>query len=106
MRAVVALAPWVSPSDAPARAGSCRYLFVHGTHDRIASLARAVAFARRLSARAPVAFVTVRGGRHALLARLPLVDGLAADFACSVLLGRARSPLIRRIEAGESWITV
>ena len=106
VQSVVALAPWVYPSDAPASLSAEDILFVHGSSDRIASPERSAALAQRLSGRAHVGYVTVEGGKHAMLKRHAVFDGLAADFAASTLLGIPPSPPLARIEAGERWIRV
>ncbi len=107
VRSAVALAPWVQPTDLPGGLTGRRILIVHGTRDRIASPERSAALARALArARADVAYVSVEGGKHAMLARHALFDGLAADFAAATLLGTSRSGLIARLEAGEQWILV
>jgi pimeloyl-ACP methyl ester carboxylesterase len=87
VRAAVALAPWVYPTDvAPGIAGR-RLLIVHGTDDRIASPARSAALARALAARADVRYVAVRGGKHAMLRRGGEFERLAAGFVTAALLG-------------------
>ena len=92
---MVALAPWVLPTDVPPGLGDARILFVHGDRDRIASRSRAVALAREVGRRADVGFVTVEGGSHSMLRHHAIFDGLAAEFAATTLLGtesaRARS---------------
>jgi pimeloyl-ACP methyl ester carboxylesterase len=47
VRGVVALAPWVYPSDVARDVGGRRILIVHGTEDRIASPARSAALRGR-----------------------------------------------------------
>ncbi len=103
---VVALAPWVYPSDVPAGLSGQRILIVHGTLDRIASPERSAALARALGQRAQVAYIAVEGGKHAMLRRHDVFDGLAADFAAVTLLDAAGSGLIARVKAGETWIQV
>jgi dienelactone hydrolase len=87
VRSVVALAPWVQLSDTPDLPGR-DVLVVHGTEDRIASWDRARAVTERLrSQTARVGFVSVEGGKHAMLRHHRLFDGLAADFTTATLLG-------------------
>lgn len=105
-RSVVALAPWVYPSDVAPGLDGRRILIVHGTRDRVASPERSAALARRLSAEADVGYVSVRGGTHAMLRRRRLFDGLAAAFAASTLLGRPASGALARLAAGEHWLEV
>jgi dienelactone hydrolase len=103
---VVALAPWVYPTDVPQRLDGQEILIVHGARDRVASPQRSAALARALSARARVGYVCVEGGKHAMLARHRLFDGLAAGFAAATLLGIPTTGPLARIAAGERWITV
>lgn len=88
VRSVVALNPWVYPTDSPDLSGR-RVLVVHGTADRVASLAHAATVAKRLATTAQVSFVTVEGGRHAMLRRRGDFERPAADFAVDTLLGAA-----------------
>ena len=46
------------------------------------------------------------GGKHAMLSRHALFDGLAADFATATLLGTHRTEPIARLDAGESRLTL
>jgi pimeloyl-ACP methyl ester carboxylesterase len=110
VRSVVALAPWVYPTDAVGGLAGRRVLFAHGDQDRIASPGRAATVARNLAANAEVAYVRVTGGKHAMLRRRACFDGLAADFATATLLGDGREPdrdgALARIAAGERWFDV
>ncbi len=83
-----------------------RILIVHGTHDRVASPERSALLARALAARARVAYISVAGGKHAMLNRHAQFDGLAADFARATLLGTHRLDAIGRVEAGEKRLSV
>jgi pimeloyl-ACP methyl ester carboxylesterase len=65
VRGVVALAPWVYPTDVAPGATDRRILIVHGTRDRIASPARSAALAKALGAR----YLSVPDGKHAMLQR-------------------------------------
>jgi alpha-beta hydrolase superfamily lysophospholipase len=85
VRSVVALNPWVYPTDAPDLSGR-RVLFVHGTADRIADPGRAEAVARRIGRTADVEFVGVPEGRHAMLRHGSAFERAAADFATATLL--------------------
>ncbi len=102
----VALAPWVYPSDVPHGLNGQRILIVHGELDRIASPERSAALARRLAPGAHVAYVTVDGGRHAMLRRHAVFSGLASSFARDTLLHEPADGVIARINAGETWIRV
>lgn len=82
----VALAPWVLPSDAPHGIDGKAILIVHGDRDRIASPSRSAQLARRMSDHARVDYITVPGGKHAMLRRHNEFSGPAAEFACASLL--------------------
>lgn len=86
VRAVVALNPWVYPSDDADLSGR-RVLVVHGTEDRVASPEKAAVVARRLGSRADVRFETVQGGKHAMLRHGRRFERAASDFTVSTLLG-------------------
>ncbi|NYD43156.1 alpha/beta fold hydrolase [Nocardioides panaciterrulae] len=107
VRSVVALNPWVYPSDHADLAGR-RVLFVHGTEDRVADPARAAAVARRLAATTDVGFVSVPGGRHAMLRHGGLFERAAADFCLATLLepppGRPAG-VVGRVLDGEQWVS-
>ena len=106
VRSVVALAPWVLPGDVPHGLDGQRILIVHGTRDRIASAARSAALAKVLSSRADVAYVSVEGGKHAMLRHHDAFDGLAADFAAWSLLGIERDGVIEQLARGRRLVTV
>ena len=63
VRGVVALAPWVYPTDVAPGAADRRILIVHGARDRVASPERSAALARALGAR----YLSVPEGKHAML---------------------------------------
>jgi predicted esterase len=102
----VALAPYVYPDDAPSGLSGQRILIVHGTQDRIASPARSAALAERLSMHARVAYISVEGGKHAMLRRHRLFDGLASDFVSATLLGAPTPGPFAAVMTGESWISL
>jgi dienelactone hydrolase len=83
---VVALAPWVYPTDVPRTLDGERVLIVHGSRDRIASPRRSAALASRLGRRARAGYVLVHGATHAMLRRHEVFSGLAAGFALQTLL--------------------
>lgn len=106
VRAVVALAPWVHADDGDALDGR-RVLVVHGGRDAVAPEPRALAMARRLSARNEVGVVRIAEAGHALVREHRLVDGLAADFARVVLLDAPpRTRVLRRVLAGEDVVRI
>lgn len=106
VRAVVALAAWLHPHEAVPAAPGRDVLFVHGDADRIASLSNARAAARRLSSSARVGFVTVGEGKHAMLRRHRVFDGLAADWVRATLLGDSVGDPLDRLRGGEQLLQV
>jgi pimeloyl-ACP methyl ester carboxylesterase len=91
VEAVVALNPWVYPTDDADLSGR-RVLFVHGSRDRIAAPARAETVARNLSRSADVEFVRIPEGKHGMLRHGREFDRRAADFTAESLLTRAEPP--------------
>lgn len=106
VRSVVALAPWVYPTDVPDGLDGQQILIVHGSRDRIARPERSAAVARAIGRRARVSYVEVEGGKHAMLSHHRRFDGLAADFAQATLLGAVPDGPMERIAAGEPWLTL
>ncbi len=91
VESVVALNPWVYPTDTVDLTGR-RVLILHGERDRIASPARAEAVARNLSRTAEVGFVSIPGGKHAMLRHGREFDRRAADFTAEELLTSPAPP--------------
>ncbi len=85
VRCVVALNPWVLPTDRADLRGR-RVLVVHGTDDRIALPSRSADFVRRLATGTDVDYVTVEGGKHAMLRHGRVFETRATDFVVSTLL--------------------
>lgn len=83
---VVALNPWVYPTDDADLAGR-RVLVIHGTDDRVASIERSTTVARRLASTTDVTFRTVEGGRHAMLRQGAEFERPAAEFVVQTLVG-------------------
>jgi pimeloyl-ACP methyl ester carboxylesterase len=83
--AAAALAPYVYPSDGAARVDGRDILVIHGDHDRVADPRRSAAVARALARRANVEFVTVEGGKHAMLRHHGAFSGPAARFVAERL---------------------
>lgn len=103
VRSVVALNPWVYPTDGADLTGR-QVLVVHGAEDRVASPDRAAAVARRLSATAHVGYVAVPGGRHAMLRHGATFERYAAEFVTATLLGtEPSSPAVAAVLAGEAF---
>ncbi|HUD78433.1 MAG TPA: alpha/beta hydrolase [Streptosporangiaceae bacterium] len=82
---VVALAPWVYPTDFADATGR-QVLIVHGSSDRVASQQRSATVARAMGERAAVGYVLIDGGRHAMLRHHRQFTSLAADFTTAALL--------------------
>jgi len=89
VRTVVALNPWVYPTDRADLAGR-RVLVVHGTRDRVADIGRAEAVVAALARTTDVRFVRVEGGDHAMLRRGGEFERLAAEFCVTALSRPAR----------------
>jgi pimeloyl-ACP methyl ester carboxylesterase len=85
VESVVALNPWVYPSDTADLTGR-RVLIVHGQSDRIASIGRAEAVAHNLSRTTEVEMVRVPGGKHGMVRHARAFDGRAAAFTAEALL--------------------
>lgn len=101
---VVALNPWVLPTDRVDLAGR-RVLVVHGTDDRIASPTRSAELARRLATTSSAGYVALPGAKHAMLRRGRTFETYAADFVTAVLLGdRPRSEAVRRVLDGATYV--
>jgi pimeloyl-ACP methyl ester carboxylesterase len=103
---VVALAPWVLPTDPIEGASGTPIVIIHGDADRVAIPARSREVAERLTRDTRVSYVTVKRGTHAMLRRNDSFDGLAARCAVWMLLRRAEGETVRRIAAGETWLEV
>jgi predicted esterase len=100
----VALAPWVLPGDRPGDLTGRRILIVHGSGDRIASPRRSGELAEAIRGEAEVTYVCIEGGKHAMLRRHALFDGLAAEFAASTLLGTPPAGPLARIDEGARFV--
>ena len=107
VRSVAVLNPWLYPADDPDLSGRS-VLFVHGGRDRIASIDKAEAVARRLTSSTSVGFIRIPDGTHAMLRHGAAYDGYAASFTAAVLLGdpALASGPVARVLAGEEWVTV
>jgi pimeloyl-ACP methyl ester carboxylesterase len=106
VRSVVALAPWVYPNDGDRDLSGRQVLIVHGAQDRIARPANSAAVARALGRTADVGYITILGGKHAMLRHHAEFDGLAAQFTVATLLGDPAAGPIQRVLAGEHWLEV
>jgi alpha-beta hydrolase superfamily lysophospholipase len=89
VRSVVALNPWVYPTDRADLSGRA-VLVLHGTEDRVADPRRAQVVADAIAETTDVTFVPVDGGRHAMLRHGATFERLATEFLLSSLLGERR----------------
>lgn len=104
VRSVVALNPWVAPTDRADLRGA-RVLVVHGTDDRIALPSRSADLARRLAATAQVGYVAVPGARHAMLRHGRTFETYAAEFVTATLLGvPPRSEALAAVLDGAAYV--
>lgn len=88
VRGVVALNPWVYPTDDAALEGRS-VLIVHGDADRIAPLAQSRQVTRRLARRTDVELEVVTGGKHAMLSQAGVFERHTTAFVARVLLDEA-----------------
>lgn len=84
VRSVVALNPWVHPTDDADLSGR-EVLVVHGTEDRVALPQRAEQVVQRLRRRTSVEWLEVPGGGHAMLRHGSRFETAAADFVSRTL---------------------
>jgi alpha-beta hydrolase superfamily lysophospholipase len=103
---VVALAPWVYPDDGDEDVRGTPIVIIHGDGDRIAAPERSRRVAKGLARHTAVTYITVKGGKHAMLSHRGDFDTLAAHCAAWMLLGDSSDPIIARIAAGEDDFTV
>lgn len=104
VRSVAALAPWVYPTDGHGDLTGRRVMIVHGTEDHVASPTRALAVARNLQRTAEVGFISVEGGRHAMLRHHRSFDGYAAMFAAATLLGDPATGPVAEVLDGATYV--
>ncbi len=106
----VALNPWVYAHEGHIDLTGRQVLLVHGDDDRVARPTNSAAVARDLARTARVGYVTVEGGRHAMLRRHHVFDGIAAGFTTATLLGRRPegqgADVVAQVLAGEHWVDV
>lgn len=107
VRSVVALNPWVYPSDNADLTGR-KVLIVHGSADRIASPERSRVVAERLARTADVGYVSVPDAKHAMLSHGKVFETAATDFVTATLLGREahKASAVARVLAGEAWVSL
>ena len=104
VRSIVALNPWVLPSDHVDLRGR-RVLVVHGSEDHIALPTRSADLARRLERRAEVGYVSVTGARHAMLRHAGTFETCAAEFVTATLLGTPpRSRAVTAVLDGAAYV--
>jgi alpha-beta hydrolase superfamily lysophospholipase len=101
---VVALNPWVLPTDRVDLAGR-RVLVVHGTDDRIAPPSRSAELVRRLSTSTRVGYIAVPGARHAMLRHGRTFETYAAEFVTATLLDATpRSDAVAAVLVGATHV--
>lgn len=116
VRAVVALAPWITSDDPLEPVRDRRLLIVHGRADRVTDPAASCAYAGAVApAAASCCWVGVRGEGHVLLLYPGLYRDLVAGFVLGAL-GLAAAPggpvtgwhrrLVRRALAGQPSVGV
>jgi alpha-beta hydrolase superfamily lysophospholipase len=105
VRSVVALNPWVQTTDRVDLAGRPT-LVVHGTDDRVADPRKSAALVSELARTAPVGYLRVTGGRHAMLRHRSVFERAAADFATATLLGTRIDGPVGELLEGEREVTV
>lgn len=105
VRSVVALNPWVQPSDQPDLAGR-PVLVVHGTEDRVADPRKSAALAERMARTTQVGYLRVSGGQHAMLRHRSVFEQAAVDFTCATLLGTPPTGAVAELLGGERVVTV
>ncbi|WP_262851266.1 alpha/beta fold hydrolase [Mumia quercus] len=108
VESVVALAPWVYANDgARVDPTGRRILVVHGTADRVSSLARTERVVDTLRQSARTGLVLVADGTHGMLRRRGEFEGLTADFVAATMLDRpAREAAVRDVLRGASRVAV
>lgn len=101
---VVALNPWVLPTDRVDLAGR-RVLVVHGTDDRVAAPSRSAELVRRLSTSTSVGYISVAGARHAMLRHGRTFEAYAAEFVTATLLDTApRTDAVAAVLVGATYV--
>ena len=104
VRTVVALNPWVLPTDHVHLTGQ-RVLVVHGTDDRVALPSRSAELALRLEASGDVGYVSVAGARHAMLRHGRTFERYATEFVTATMLGTPpRSAVVADVLDGASYV--
>ena len=102
------LNPWVYPRRRRRTCPAGRCCSCTAAQDRVASIGKAEAVARRLTRRTSVGFIRIPDGKHAMLRRGSAFDRYAASFTAAVLLGdpTLASGPVARVLGGEEWVTV
>lgn len=103
---VVALNPWLDLDEQIDLRGARRVVILHGDRDAVARPDRSLRLAESAAASSPVTYVTVTGGRHAMLGRRDGFDRLAGACVASMLLGVAADPRLAAIAAGGSGLRI
>ena len=102
---VVALNPWVQRGDRVDLAGRPA-LVVHGTEDRIADPGRAAELTAALARTTVAGYLSVTGGKHAMLSHRSVFEGAASDFVRATLLGAHVTGPVGELLDGAGVVTV
>lgn len=107
VRSVVALNPWVYPSESFGDVTGKEILFVHGTDDRVADPLRSERLATSMGRLAQVGYLSVRGGSHAMLRRHGMFTTTAADFVRDTLLELPSRGVVKALRAdGDNTVVI
>ncbi len=91
VRAVLALAPWLSDSEPFSQLAGRRVLIAHGSLDRVTSPRASRAYAERARAVTPeISWMAVRGDKHAMLTHYRSWQRLAIRFTLGSLDSAAK----------------
>ncbi|MFC7493970.1 MULTISPECIES: alpha/beta hydrolase [unclassified Nocardioides] len=85
VRSVVALNPWVYPSDR-SDLGGRRVLVVHGTADAVADIGKVRVVVAALATTTDVELLEVEGGNHSMLRQGATFERAASSFTLDALL--------------------
>ena len=102
---VVALNPWVQRGDRVDLTGRPA-LVVHGTDDRIADPGRAAEMTTALARTTVAGYLSVTGGKHAMLGHRSVFEGAASDFVRATLLGAHVTGPVGELLDGAGVVTV
>lgn len=102
---VVALAPWLYPSES-VRADGRTVLILHGSDDRVADPANAARVAENLTRTTRAGFVLISGAKHAMLGSHRAFFRLTRDFVRATRLGRVVGGPVGQVLEGATYVEV